>query len=45
MARLEAGRELTYARFRAEHVVSRAVLDIAATAREKGCGGSMSELR
>jgi signal transduction histidine kinase len=37
MARLEAGREnLTYARFRAEHAVSRAVLDIAATAREKG---------
>jgi signal transduction histidine kinase len=37
MARLEAGREnLSYARFRAEHAVSRAVLDIAATAREKG---------
>ena len=37
MARLEAGREnLTYARFRAEHAVSRAVLDIASTAREKG---------
>jgi signal transduction histidine kinase len=37
MARLEAGREsLTYARFRVEHVVSRAVLDIASTAREKG---------
>jgi signal transduction histidine kinase len=36
MARLEAGREsLTYARFRVEHVVSRAVLDIASTAREK----------
>jgi signal transduction histidine kinase len=37
MARLEAGQEcLTYARFRAEHAVSRAVLDIAPTAREKG---------
>ncbi len=37
MARLEAGREsLTYARFRAEHAVRRAVLDIAPTAREKG---------
>jgi signal transduction histidine kinase len=37
MARLEAGRDsLTYARFRAEHAVSRAVLDIASTAREKG---------
>jgi two-component system, cell cycle sensor histidine kinase PleC len=37
MARLEAGRErLNYARFRAEHAVSRAVLDIAPTAREKG---------
>jgi signal transduction histidine kinase len=37
MARLEAGREnLTYARFRAEHAVSRAVVDIASTAREKG---------
>ena len=37
MARLEAGREsLTYARFRAEQAVSRAVLDIASTAREKG---------
>jgi signal transduction histidine kinase len=37
MARLEAGREnLTYARFRAEQAVSRAVLDIATTAREKG---------
>ena len=37
MARLEAGREsLTYARFRAEQAVSRAVLDIAPTAREKG---------
>jgi signal transduction histidine kinase len=36
MARLEAGREsLTYARFRVEHAVSRAVLDIASTAREK----------
>ena len=36
MARLEAGRErLTYARFRAEQAVSRAVLDIAPTAREK----------
>ncbi len=40
MARLEAGREsLTYARFRAEQAVSRAVLDIAPTAREKGCCG------
>jgi signal transduction histidine kinase len=37
MARLEAGREsLTYVRFRAEQAVSRAVLDIAPTAREKG---------
>jgi signal transduction histidine kinase len=37
MARLEAGRErLTYARFGAEQAVSRAVLDIASTAREKG---------
>ena len=37
MARLEAGRErLNYARFRAEQAVSRAVLDIAPTAREKG---------
>src|SRR6202451_1705986 len=37
MARLEAGREsLTYARFGAEQAVSRAVLDIALTAREKG---------
>jgi len=37
MARLEAGREsLTYARFRAEQAVSRAVLDIAPTARKKG---------
>ena len=37
MARLEAGREsLTYARFSAEQAVSRAVLDIAPTAREKG---------
>ena len=37
MARLEAGREsLTYARFRAEQAVRRAVLDIAPTAREKG---------
>ena len=36
MARLEAGRErLTCARFRAEQAVSRAVLDIAPTAREK----------
>ena len=36
MARLEAGREsLTYARFRAEQAVRRAVLDIAPTAREK----------
>ena len=36
MARLEAGRErLCYARFRAEQAVSRAVLDIAPTAREK----------
>ncbi len=36
MARLEAGRErLSYARFRAEQAVSRAVLDIASTAREK----------
>ncbi len=37
MARLEAGREcLTYARFRAEQAVSRAVMDIASIAREKG---------
>jgi signal transduction histidine kinase len=37
MARLEAGREcLNYARFGAEQAVSRAVLDIAPTAREKG---------
>jgi signal transduction histidine kinase len=37
MARLEAGREcLTYAAFRAEQAVRRAVLDIAPTAREKG---------
>jgi signal transduction histidine kinase len=37
MARLEAGREsLTYARFGAEQAVSRAVLDVAPTAREKG---------
>jgi signal transduction histidine kinase len=37
MARLEAGREnLTYARFGAEQAVSRAVLDITPTAREKG---------
>ena len=37
MARLEAGRErLNYQRFRAEQAVSRAVLDIAPTAREKG---------
>ena len=36
MARLEAGRErLSYARFRAEQAVGRAVLDIAPTAREK----------
>ena len=36
MSRLEAGRErLCYARFRAELAVSRAVQDIAATAREK----------
>jgi two-component system, cell cycle sensor histidine kinase PleC len=36
MARLEAGREhLSYARFSAEQAVSRAVLDIAPTAREK----------
>jgi two-component system cell cycle sensor histidine kinase PleC len=36
MARLEAGRErLSFARFRAEQAVSRAVLDIAPTAREK----------
>ena len=36
MSRLEAGRErLSYARFRAEQAVSRAVLDIAPTAREK----------
>jgi two-component system, cell cycle sensor histidine kinase PleC len=36
MARLEAGRErLSYARFRAEQAVSRAVLDVAPTAREK----------
>jgi two-component system cell cycle sensor histidine kinase PleC len=37
MARLEAGREcLNYARFRAEQAVSRAVHDVAPTAREKG---------
>jgi signal transduction histidine kinase len=37
MARLEAGRErLNYAPFRAEQAVTRAVLDIAPTAREKG---------
>ena len=37
MARLEAGRErLNYARFGAEQAVSRAVDDIAPTAREKG---------
>ena len=37
MARLEAGREsLTYERFGAEQAVSRAVLDIAPTARQKG---------
>ena len=37
MARLEAGRErLNYARFRAEQAVSRAVLDIAPIARDKG---------
>ncbi len=37
MARLEAGREnLTYARFRAKEAVSRAVLNVAPTAREKG---------
>jgi two-component system cell cycle sensor histidine kinase PleC len=36
MARLEAGRErLSYGRFRAEQAVSRAVLDVAPTAREK----------
>jgi signal transduction histidine kinase len=36
MARLEAGREgLSYARFRAEHAVRQAVLDIAPIAREK----------
>jgi two-component system cell cycle sensor histidine kinase PleC len=36
MSRLEAGRErLNYARFRAEQVVSRAVLDVAPTARAK----------
>ena len=36
MARLEAGRErLTYARFRADQVVSHAVQDVAARAREK----------
>jgi two-component system, cell cycle sensor histidine kinase PleC len=36
MSRLEAGRErLAYARFRAEQAASRAVLDVAATAREK----------
>ena len=36
MSRLEAGRErLSYARFRAEQAVSRAVLDVAPTAREK----------
>ena len=37
MARLEAGRErLNYQRFRAEQAVSRAVLDIAPIARDKG---------
>ena len=37
MARLEAGRErLNYARFRVEQAVSRAVLDIAPIARDKG---------
>ncbi len=37
MARLEAGRErLNYTRFRAEQAVSRAVLDIAPIARDKG---------
>jgi signal transduction histidine kinase len=37
MARLEAGRErLNYSRFRADEAVSRAVLDIAPTARAKG---------
>jgi signal transduction histidine kinase len=37
MARLEAGRErLSYARFGAQEAVSRAVLDITPTAREKG---------
>jgi signal transduction histidine kinase len=37
MARLEAGRErLNYQRFRAEAAVSRAVLDIAPAARDKG---------
>jgi two-component system cell cycle sensor histidine kinase PleC len=37
MARLEAGREsLTYARFRADQAIGRAVLDITPTAREKG---------
>ena len=36
MSRLEAGRErLPYARFKAEQAVSRAVLDVAPTAREK----------
>jgi two-component system cell cycle sensor histidine kinase PleC len=36
MSRLEAGRErLTYCRFRADEAVSRAVQDVAATAREK----------
>ena len=37
MSRLEAGRErLTYCRFRADETVSRAVQDVAATARGKG---------
>ncbi len=37
MSRLEAGRErLTYSRFRADEIVSRAVQDVAATARGKG---------
>jgi signal transduction histidine kinase len=42
MARLEAGREqLNHKRFRAEEAVSRAVLDIAPTAREKGIAVSV----
>ena len=43
MSRLEAGRErLCYARFRAELAVSRAVQDVAATAREKRDRGRRS---